>query len=364
MADTRQPRRRVIQSIGALTVAGLAGCLGGDGDDGDDGGNGGDDGGNGTQETVTINTATSVEGSTAFRIASTAGELIRQEGYTDVFNLEATVSPGATGGYRMLANDDVDMANPSTYSLDVSPDGGPFEEDPLPNFDQIRQVRGLYNVQPFLIAPADAGIETFEDLEGQTVSFGSAGAATRVPSETMVDLGVGLDNVNREYVGYSDQPSALRGGRVDAIFGYTNNDAIIPGWMQELDATTDWTHVQYTDDMREQFVEQLPFTATRELDGSEFFESYSDTLTVYNLDYVQCVKADMDNDLINEYARVTFERGEDLFEQDNALGFFPEPDFFLGGAHPDIPFHQGAFDYYTEAGIWEDYDLTAPSEAE
>jgi TRAP-type uncharacterized transport system substrate-binding protein len=133
--------------------------------------------------------------------------------------------------------------------------------------------------------------------------------------------------------------------------------------MQELDATIDWTTIQYTDEMMSQFEDQLPYASTLQIDGSEFFESYTDTLTVYNLTYIQSVLSEMSRDLVYDYARVTHQNGEAMFEYDDALGFFPDPEKFLGGMHPDIPVHPGAYDYYVEEGLWEDYDLTAPPEA-
>jgi TRAP transporter TAXI family solute receptor len=336
----------------------IAGCTGDDGGDGD-----GSDGGSPTELTL----ATSVEGSTSFRIGSTFGEYLKREGYTDTFTLDAVVSPGATGGYRMMDNDEVEMSGPSTYSLEVSPDGGPFEDDPLQQFDSVRQVRGFFSVQPFVIVKQDSGIESWSDLEGKSISLGSGGAGTRVPSERMTDFNVGLDNVEVEYIGYGDQPAALRGDRIDAIFGYINNartpSPIAPGWMQELDSSVDWTHLPYKDEAMAQFEEELPYASTFTVSAEEFFSSYTDELTAYNLTYAWTCHADLDPGVVYEVTRLSHELGEELVETDNAMGFFPDPDRFLATMHPDVPVHQGAYDYYTEAGLWEEYELTPPPEA-
>ncbi|TKR24426.1 substrate-binding domain-containing protein [Natronomonas salsuginis] len=377
MSNHTTSRRKVLAGAAAATgMLGLAGCAGGNGGDGNGGDGNGESGGNGNGNgssddgsgngggaTQEFTFATSVEGSTAFRIGSTFGEYLRQENLTDLFEINAVVSPGATGGYRMMDQGEAAFSTPSTYGLEVSPDQGPFADNPLNDFNAVRQIRGNFSVQPFLIVQADSGIESWDDLEGQTVSFGSAGAGTRVPSETILDLEIGLENITPEYVGYSDQPAALRGGRVDAIFGYVNNSAIAPGWMQELDATVDWRHIPYSDEVRSEFEQQLPYTSTLEVDGSNFFESFTDTITPYNLTYVVSSTTGLDDEVAYEFAKLSYEHGEALLESDNSMGFYPDPDLFLETIHPDVPVHKGAYDYYVESELWGDYDLTAPPEA-
>lgn len=368
MAHHIRSRRQLLKGVGtAATVGmfGLAGCTGdGNGGNGNGDGNGSNGNGNGNGDgPQQLTFATSVEGSTAFRIGSTLGEYLREEGLTDLFELNAVVSSGATGGYRMMDEGEAELSTPSTYELEASPDEGPFEDDTLNSFDSVRQLRGNYSVQPFLVVPSDSGINEWSDLEGQTVSFGSAGAGTRVPSETILDIEIGLENVTAEYVDYGDQPAALRGGRVDAIFGYVNNSTIAPGWMQELDATVDWEHIPYTDEGRAEFEEQLPYASTFEINGGDFFESFTDTITAYNLTYVVTTTADLDEEVAYEFAKLSYEHGEELLEADNAMDFYPDPDRFLGTIHPDVPVHQGAFDYYEEEGLWGDYDLTPPGES-
>lgn len=339
-------------------MVGLAGYSGiGAGRDGTSGGT--------TQVDLTV--GTSVEGSTSFRIGSTFGQYLQQNDLGETFNWNAVVTPGATGGYQQMFAGEVDISGPSTYGLEASPDEGPFEEDPLENFDQVRQIRGFFSVQPFVVVRQDAGIESWADLEGKSISVGSAGAGTRVPSETIVDLAVGRDNVTIEYIGYSDQPSALRGGRIPAIFGYVNNartdSPIAPGWMQEMDSTVDWTHLPFPDDVMQQFEEQLPYASTFTVDAGQFFNSYTDTLTAYNLTYSYVSFADLSPDVVYEITKLSYEEGEALLETDNAMGYFPNFDRGAGTMHPDVPVHQGAYDYYTEEGVWEDYDLTPPPDA-
>ena len=40
------------------------------------------------------------------------------------------------------------------------------------------------------------------------------------------------------------------------------------------------------------------------------------------------------------------------------MGIFPDPDLFMGTMHPDIPIHEGAYEYYQDEGLLDDYDLS------
>ncbi|WP_379794508.1 TAXI family TRAP transporter solute-binding subunit [Halomarina halobia] len=358
-------------AAGFLTLAGCASSDGA-GNDGGDGsnGSGGSDGSGGTgggSGPAKLTLATSVEGSTSFRIGSSFGQYLKREGIEVPFTWNAVVSPGATGGYRMMDKGEVNLSGPSTYGLNASPDQGPFAEQPLERFDDVRQIRGFFSVQPFVVVRADSGIEAWDDLAGKTISVGSAGAGTRVPSERMVELELGEGGARIEYVSYGEQPAALRGGRVDAIFGYVNNagtsSTVVPGWMQELDSTVEWRHVPFTEGTLSSFDEELSYASTLTVDGKDLFSKFTGEITVYNLSYAWVGHADLDASVVKELARVSHEHGEKLIEADSAMGFFPDADWFLGTLHPEVPVHEGAYEYYQEAGLWDQYELTPPPEA-
>lgn len=366
MAQRSQtPRRSFLQKagVGAVALTGLAGCSG----QGESNTTSQTTASGGSNSKTNITLATSVEGSTSFRIGSTFGQYVKRNNLAETFALEAVVSPGATGGYRMMDQGEVEASGPSTYGLAASPDSGPFKKNPLKNFDKVRQIRGFFSVQPFAIVTEDSGIKSWDDLAGKSISVGSAGAGTRVPSETIVKLALGDKSAEIKYIGYGDQPSALRGGRVDAIFGYINNaktpSPVAPGWMQELDSTVNWRHIPYPDDVMSQFEKELPYASTFTINGGELFSSYTGTITAYNLTYAWCCHSDISPEVVYELTRLSHEHGEKLLEADSAMGFFPAPDRFLDTMHPEVPVHKGAYDYYTEAGLWEKYDLTAPPEA-
>lgn len=75
-----------------------------------------------------------------------------------------------------------------------------------------------------LIAKADSAITTPADLEGKSVGLPGPYGENYFGLLAMIDA-YGLTDVQVEYIGYT-QASALATGAVDAIIGFTNNDAV------------------------------------------------------------------------------------------------------------------------------------------
>lgn len=355
MADNSTNRRRFIKAAAATGIVGAAGCLGDDnGDDADDDGHVG-----------TWSLGTSSEGSSSFRIGSVWSEYASREDALDLVDVEAIVTEGTGATYRRVDAGELELGGSTTQLLDDSPDQGPYEETALEDFEAIRQIRGYMGFFNFGLYNADE-VGGWDDLEGAPIAISSAGSGTRPPVEWVVDQVLGLDNVDNRYMAFADIPAALRGGTVDAAFTWTVNETTPQGWFEEIDATVDWEPLPIPDDVITQLEDDLPYSTYVELDEdtvAEFSDHYEGSLDTFTLTYTYVGKDELDDDVVYEIAEFTHESGDELVEEDPVMGFFPDPDQFLGTIHPDVPVHQGAYEYYQDAGLWDDYDLTPPPEA-
>lgn len=356
MTDNHDSNRRTfIKGAAAAGVLGLAGCLE------ETTGNGDEDKSGPASWTL----GTSSEGSSSFRIGSTWTEYAKQNDLLESVEVDAVITEGTSASYRRLDAGEFEMSGTTTQLLEDSPDEGPYEDQALEDFDSIRQVRGYMGFYNFGLYNADE-VSGWDDLEGKSVAISSAGSGTRPPVEWLVDQEIGLDNVDNRYMAFSDIPGALRSGQVDAAFTWTVNQDIPQGWFQEIDATVNWEPLTFSDSTIDALDNDLSYSTYVELDSdtvSDFAENYDGPIDSFTLTYLYVVKAEADNDIVYDIAEYTHEHGEDLLEQDDVMGFFPDADAFLGTLHPDVPIHQGAYEYYQDAGLWEEYDLTAPPEA-
>lgn len=359
--DMNRSRRSFIKGASVAGVLSLAGCLdqsgGGGGGDGGDGG----DGGGGASGDWQL--ATSSEGSSSFQIGSTWTEYASRNDSLD-FEIDAVITEGTSASYRRFDRGDYPLSGTTTQLLAASPDSGPFSEQSLQNFDQIRQLRGYMGFYNFGLYNADK-VSGWDDLEGRAVAISSSGSGTRPPVEWLVDQEVGMDNIEPRYMAFADMPAAMRSGQIDAMFTWTVNQTNPQGAFQEVDATVNWAPLPISEETQQKIADELAYSTYVELDEetvAQNTENYNGTLDTFTLTYLYVAKAG-NNDRIYDIVKFTHQEGEKLLERNDIMGFFPDPDKFLQQLHPEVPVHKGAYDYYTEEGLWEDYDLTPPPEA-
>ena len=348
--DMNRSRRSFLKGASVAGVLGLAGCLdqsaGGDGDGG------------------AWTLGTSSEGSSSFAIGSNWTEYASQNDALD-FEVDAVITEGTGASYRRMDRGDFELSGTTTQLLAASPDTGPYEDEPLQDFDNIRQIRGYMGFYNFGLYNADE-VDGWDDLEGSLVAISSAGSGTRPPVEWLVDQEVGMDNIDARYMAFADMPAAMRSGQIDAMFTWTVNKTNPQGAFQEVDATVNWEPLPISEATRDKLQNDLAYLTYVQLDEdtvAQNTENYSEPLDTFTLTYLYVAKADRDDDRIYDITKFTYENGDELVDRDSVMGYFPDPDQFMGQLHPDIPVHKGAYDYYTEEGLWEDYDLTPPPEA-
>ncbi|KAB1642272.1 ABC transporter substrate-binding protein [Gulosibacter chungangensis] len=91
----------------------------------------------------------------------------------------------------------------------------------------VQSVATLYNTYPaVLIVPADSEIESAADLAGHSIGTPGPYGQTYFALLAMLD-GAGLTeaDVDIQHIGFTQQ-AALSSGKVDAVMGFANNDAI------------------------------------------------------------------------------------------------------------------------------------------
>lgn len=346
-------RRTALKLSGSAGIVSLAGCteiMGGSGASGD--------------SPSRWKLGTSSEGSGSFQIGSTMAEYFKREKLTDSFVIDPVVTAGTTATYRRVAQGEMDMGGSNTYLLESSPGSGPFSDSALPQdgFGKIRQIRGYMAPTLFCAIKRDSGISSWDDLKGKRVFVSSPGSGARSIAEEIIEQEVGLDNIKPVYDDYGSIPQMLRGDNIVAALVYNVNKTIPTGFVSEMDSTIDWKPLPYSDDVVET-LQDRPYISLANVDtgwSKKVSQSFNSAL----IGYMYVAFNEVDTDAVYRFTKLTHEHGDELAKQAKIMSFFPDPDDFMSTLHSEIPVHQGAYQYYTEAGLWEGQDLTPPPEAE
>lgn len=352
-------RRSALKLSGSIGLAALAGCTQQAGQQNQ--AQSGSGSGSGSSP-VRWQLGTSSEGSGSFQIGSTMSTYFKRNDLTDTFIIDPVVTAGTTATYRRLVAGKYSLGGSNTYLLEASPGSGPFSDQNLDKqaFQNIRQIRGYMAPSQWMAVKKGSGIQSWQDLTGKRVFVSSPGSGTRYVAEQIINETIGLNNIQPTYTDYADVPQMLRSNQIAGALVYNINQNIPTGFVSEMDSTVDWKPLPFPQGAKDVF-NSSPYITLASSNG-EWSQSVSQPFEVVLIGYMYVTQKNTDEKAIYEFTKLTHEHGEELANQTEIMSYFPDPQYFMSTLHGNIPVHPGAYRYFTEAGIWSEYDLTPPPE--
>lgn len=371
MVNMPHSRREFIKYAGAASgLAALAGCTGnpdgesdggsGDSSDGGSGDSNGDSGGSsggssdgdsgGSQKIVT---GWAGEGSAGYSVGTSLAGVIEQN--SDSISIDVRATQTAENP-RLLAQGELDMIYTSSLvHHHVMSEQGAYSErvvDPKP-----LQMYGLFPVEYFFIARSGTEIESFGDLSGKRVTiYNPSTSAWLVGKSALEAVGV-YSGIDQRRMEISAVPDEFTSGNLDAIMVYTVSQNIVPGWIQELVSrmNDDEYQIVLPTDSELEKLQSAPGIIQRSYKPSGIY-SNSEPPEVPLFGQLLCMYAhpELDNEVVQEFMRVTQENSDTLGEQTAFLNGWGEKGLLLDQMAEEYPFHPGAADFFEEIGWWDE----------
>jgi TRAP transporter TAXI family solute receptor len=209
--------------------------------------------------------------------------------------------------------------------------------------------RAVFSVhgEPFtVIARADAGIETFEDLKGKRVNIGNPGSGMYATMQVVMDaLGWSMsDFALASELKPAEQAAALGDNKVDAIIyavGHPN------GSIQEAVSTVDAVLVPVTGPEIDKLIEDNPFYAHATVPGGMYEGSPNDTET-FGVRATFVTSAEVDDEVVYQVVKAVFDNFDRFKRLHPAFETLTEEEMISAGL--SAPLHDGALRYYQEQG--------------
>lgn len=362
-------RRTLIKgaSIGSVGgVVGLAGCSGNGGNgENNDGGNGdNDESGNGDapQDSYSWSLGTSGQETGTHAVGVAMASMVSEN--SDILEVSAQTTGGTVTNIRLVDQGDIDMGLTSTTLLWMANNGvTPYVDPPLDA--TMTQLFSYFTANIFVMKKDTenlSGVETVSDLpEGTSISLGPRGTST------WDSIRYGLELLGIEYqekfdvkpISYSDQPAAMREGRIDAAVGYTINDLVL-GWLQELDSSVEFSILDWgiSEDDAEQF--EVPLALNQNMSADLFNQDVGveDTFTAITQGYSPTLPATTSEEAAYEFVSIIMDNHEEVSEAHAALGNLT-PEFATEWLMREgVPVHPGAERYFKENDLWNDNFVT------
>jgi TRAP transporter TAXI family solute receptor len=213
-------------------------------------------------------------------------------------------------------------------------------------FDKARAVFSVHG-EPFtVIARADAGIGSFDDLKGKRVNVGNPGSGQLATMEVVLEAkGWTMDDFQlASELKPAEQAAALGDNKVDAIVytvGHPN------GSIQEAVSTVEAVIVDVTGEAIDKLINENPFYARATIPGG-MYEGSPDDITTFGVKATFVTSADVADDVVYEVVKAVFDNFDRFKRLHPAFGNLKEEDMIKDGL--SAPLHPGAVKYYKERG--------------
>ena len=259
------------------------------------------------------------------------------------------VSTQATGAsvenLRLLEAGEVDIGwAVNGVALDAFEGTGEFEGEQM---DDLMVLGNIYAEVMQVVARADTGIETIDDMAGQRVAIGPPGSGTEVLARQLLewhdidpeaDIEAFLDT-------FRDAADGLRDGTIEAAFAIL---ALPAASIEEVATATDLNMVSIEGDAPDRALEEDPTLSALEVEPGTYPGQEEPATFVTNW-ATMYVKPDLDEDVVYDLVRVLYEEAEQIAAA-HAVGEQISLDTAvdsLGG----IPLHPGAARFFEEQGV-------------
>lgn len=217
-----------------------------------------------------------------------------------------------------------------------------FEGEPV---ESLRTVMGLHAEPMHLVCDADAGVESFADIEGRRVSIGNTGSGILNTVRTMLDAkGMSEEDFSPEYLRAAEAPDFLRDGRIDCFF-YTVG--IGGAAIRDITATADVNIVPLDDDEFQTLIDEFPYFAFADVPAGTY-DGQDEDVTLFGVKALFVTSTAMSDEDVNTIVSTILDNLEDFQAIHPALADLTAEDFLEGlGA----PLHDGAEQAYRDAGL-------------
>jgi TRAP transporter TAXI family solute receptor len=218
-------------------------------------------------------------------------------------------------------------------------EAGPFEK-----------LRAVFSVHPepfTVVARADSGIKTFDDLKGKRVNVGNPGSGQRGTMEVLMEAkGWTMDDFAlASELKAAEQSKALCDNKIDAMVYTVGHPSAS---IKEATTSCDSVIVEVAGPTVQMLVDENPFYRVATIPGGMYRGTDEDVQT-FGVGATFISSADVDADLVYHTVKAVFENFDTFTKLHPAFANLKKEEMISDGL--SAPLHEGAVRYYKEAGL-------------
>ncbi len=216
----------------------------------------------------------------------------------------------------------------------------------------MEELRAVFSVHPepfTVVARADSGIETFEDLKGKRVNIGNPGSGQRGTMEVLLEAkGWSTDDFElATELKAAEQSAALCDNQIDAMVYTVGHPS---GSIEEASTACDSHLVSVTGPEVDQLIADNAFYRTATIPGG-MYRGTDEDVTTFGVGATFVTSSNVSEDAVYAVVKSVFDNFEDFKGLHPAFANLDPNEMATAGL--SAPLHDGAAKYYKEAGIIE-----------
>ncbi|MDG4719919.1 MULTISPECIES: TAXI family TRAP transporter solute-binding subunit [Thalassospira] len=214
-------------------------------------------------------------------------------------------------------------------------------------FEGLRAVFSIHP-EPFtVVARADAGIKTFDDLKGKRVNIGNPGSGQRDTMDiVMAAKGWTLDDFAlASELKPAEQSQALCDNKIDAMIYTVGHPS---GSIQEATTACDSVLVEVAGEAIDKLVADNPYYRVATIPGG-MYRGNPDDVKTFGVGATFVSSTATDADVVYHVVKAVFDNFDDFKKLHPAFANLVKEEMVKDGL--SAPLHDGAVKYYKEAGL-------------
>ncbi|TCK02372.1 TAXI family TRAP transporter solute-binding subunit [Marinobacterium mangrovicola] len=214
----------------------------------------------------------------------------------------------------------------------------------------FKELRAVFSVHPepfTVVARADAGIKTFDDLKGKRVNVGNPGSGQRGTMEVLMDAkGWTMDDFTlASELKAAEQSKALCDNKIDAMVYTVGHPS---GSIKEATTSCDSVIVEVAGPTVQMLVDENPFYRVATIPGGMYNGTDEDVQT-FGVGATFISSSNVDANLVYHTVKAVFENFDTFKKLHPAFANLKKEEMISDGL--SAPLHEGAIKYYKEAGL-------------
>lgn len=207
----------------------------------------------------------------------------------------------------------------------------------------LRAIAAIYPNYVQIVASAESGIKTLEDLKGKSISVGAPASGTELNARAIfAAAGMSYDDLGKvEYLPYAESAELIKNRQLDATL---QSSGLGVAFIQDLAATMDITIVSIPSEVVESI--GAPYVPTVIPAGT--YDGQDEDVSTAAIGNILVTHAGVSDDLAYQMTKLMFENLDRMVASHSAAAAI-DPAKALEGL--SIPLHPGAERYYREAGL-------------